>query len=104
MLARQRGVVNAFWGFAPGEVAAAPALLASLPPAVRAGICDLVASEPLRARSGFPDLIVANGTPGCFAFLEVKGPGDALRDAQRRWLEDLRALGASAEVLEVRWA
>jgi hypothetical protein len=100
VLAREAGTVNAFWGWQ--ERASAEALLRSLPPALRAGICDLVASEPRRARSGFPDLTIGNGAGNC-AFFEIKGPGDQLREAQGRWLEDLVRLGARAEVIEVRW-
>jgi hypothetical protein len=101
VLDREQGRVNAFWGWQ--DTAHAEALLRSVPASLRAGICDVVAAEPGRARAGFPDLVVGNGEPGCCAFIEVKGPGDQLREDQRRWIEDLRRLGARAEVLEVRW-
>lgn len=101
VLDREHGRVNAFWGWQ--EAAQAETLLRSLPPVLRAGICDLVADEPGRAHAGFPDLVIGNGEPGCCAFIEIKGPGDQLREGQRRWIEDLRRLGARAEVLEVRW-
>ena len=101
VLASMFGTVNAFWNWQGAGVV--PAILRSIPGPVRAGICELVAREPRRAQSGFPDLTIANGEPACLAFIEVKGPGDQLREGQRRWLEDLQALGVRAEVLEVRY-
>ena len=101
VLERELGTVNPFWGWQGAGVV--PHILRSIPRGVRAGICELVAREPRRARVGFPDLTIANGAPSCLAFIEVKGPGDQLRESQRRWLEDLQALGVRAEVLEVRF-
>ena len=66
------------------------------------------------SRSGLPDLVVLRGpptrVPGLFPgrlpsgplFIEVKGPGDTLRDGQRVWLDRLRASGVEAEVWDIR--
>ncbi|MDZ7686509.1 MAG: VRR-NUC domain-containing protein [Gammaproteobacteria bacterium] len=41
---------------------------------------------------------------GGYRLVEVKGPGDALRQNQRRWLAWFGAHGIPAEVLDVEWA
>ena len=68
------------------------------------------------ARTGLPDLVVLAGPslriPGLFPgavpatpmFIEVKGPGDTLRDAQRVWLHRLNAGKVHAEVWDIRSA
>jgi hypothetical protein len=50
-----------------------------------------VGSEP-----GFPDLVIVGR--GGVLFRELKGPRGRLSDAQRAWLDDLRAAGADADV------
>ncbi len=64
-------------------------------------------------RRGFPDVCVLRGpairVDGLFpsripeecVFVEVKGPGDALRDDQRVWLDSLSRAGASVEVWSI---
>ena len=55
-----------------------------------------------KAARGLPDLLVLPGPPssvggedlhGGLTFVEVKGPGDSIRDAQRWWLDRLRGAG-----------
>ena len=65
------------------------------------------------ARSGLPDLLVLPGDrlrlehlfpgriPSGACFVEVKGPGDQLRDGQLVWLDRLLGWGAPAEVWDV---
>lgn len=108
VLATHRGIRNPFWPWPEHEIgpdsATLRAIITSLPPELRAAICGRVAEQPLRARRGFPDLTIANGSRGCCSFVEVKGPGDQLRPEQREWLGFLASVGADARVLEVRWA
>lgn len=104
VLAEHCGTVNPFWSWHHREVAAVPAILDSLPAPLRAGLCGRIAAAPARARTGFPDLTIVNGREGCYEFVEIKGPGDQLRPAQRDWLQWLADAGARASVLEVRWA
>jgi hypothetical protein len=103
VLEREQGTVNPFWSWPAHEVAEAPAIVAALAPPVRAAVCAPLVADPRGARAGFPDLVVTGGgTDG--RFLEVKGPGDALRDGQRDWLEHLVAAGVDAAVVELRFA
>ena len=63
--------------------------------------CHLI--ENLGAlRTGFPDLLVLRGRRN-YEFVEVKGPGDSLRPAQRLWLDYLGRNGFNARVLRFRW-
>lgn len=50
----------------------------------------------LGSEPGFPDLVIL-GRRGVL-FRELKGPRGRLSDAQREWIEDLRAAGADAGV------
>lgn len=50
----------------------------------------------LGSEPGFPDVVIV-GRRGIL-FRELKGPRGRLTDAQRGWLEDLRAAGADADV------
>ena len=63
-----------------------------------------------RAARGLPDLVLLPGQSqpiggtelSCdLTFVEVKGPGDSIRDAQRWWLAVLRDAGIRAEVWRV---
>ena len=63
------------------------------------------------AARGLPDLVVLPGSPTTvggeelhagLTFVEVKGPGDTMRDAQRWWLDHLRGAGIAAEVWRVK--
>jgi len=63
-----------------------------------------------RATKGLPDLLILPGPSvseniqlGTKAMLvEIKGPGDSLRDAQRWWLRRLKELGIDPEIWRVR--
>jgi hypothetical protein len=104
VIRRHAGTVNPFLRWWPTEIRVARLVLQSLSLPARRAICDRVADAPTRARSGFPDLTLVGGAPGCCEFVEVKGPGDQLRGEQRDWLEFLQQAGLPARVLEVRWA
>lgn len=53
-------------------------------------------------RSGQPDLLAVNEDG--LALIEVKGPGDTLRDHQQRWLTELSRIGVNSRLLWVRRA
>ncbi len=59
--------------------------------------------DPGENRRGFPDLIALGEGPGDYLLVEVKGPGDALQESQKRWLRFFAAEGVPATVAWVRW-
>ncbi|TDG15601.1 VRR-NUC domain-containing protein [Seongchinamella unica] len=59
--------------------------------------------DPGENRRGFPDLLALGSTPGDYRMIEVKGPGDALQDSQRRWLRFFAREGIPASVAWVQW-
>ena len=104
VIRRHAGTVNPFLRWWPAEIRATRLVLRSLSCPARRTICDRVAEAPALARSGFPDLTLVGGAPGCCEFVEVKGPGDQLRGEQRDWLDFLQRAELPARLLEVRWA
>jgi hypothetical protein len=59
--------------------------------------------DPGENRRGFPDLVALGDTPGDYCLIEVKGPGDALQDSQKRWLRFFEKEGIPAAVAWVSW-
>jgi len=59
--------------------------------------------DPAGNRRGFPDLVAFGTAQGEYAFIEVKGPGDALQDSQKRWLRFFEEKGIPASVAWVEW-
>jgi hypothetical protein len=59
--------------------------------------------DPRENRRGFPDLIALGKQPGEYRLIEVKGPGDALQDSQKRWLRRFRDIGVPYAVAWVSW-
>ncbi|MEZ5501777.1 MAG: VRR-NUC domain-containing protein [Halioglobus sp.] len=59
--------------------------------------------DPGENRRGFPDLIALGAAPGEYCLIEVKGPGDALQDSQKRWLRYFQAQQIPAQVARVEW-
>lgn len=59
--------------------------------------------DPGENRRGFPDLLALGCAPGDYCLVEVKGPGDALQDSQKRWLRFFVDQGIPAEVAWVQW-
>jgi hypothetical protein len=59
--------------------------------------------DPAENRRGFPDLIALGAEAGEYCMIEVKGPGDALQDSQKRWLRYFQAQGIPAQVAWVEW-
>ena len=59
--------------------------------------------DPGENRRGFPDLLALGNDPGDYQFIEVKGPGDALQESQKRWLRFFDRQGIPAAVAWVTW-
>lgn len=59
--------------------------------------------DPRENRRGFPDLLALGEAQGEYCLIEVKGPGDALQDSQKRWLRFFRQQGIPAMVAWVTW-
>jgi hypothetical protein len=60
--------------------------------------------DPAENRKGFPDLLALGERSGDYCLIEVKGPGDALQDSQKRWLRFFIEMGMPATVAWVEWA
>ena len=70
---------------------------------VVAAICQTLALDYAGTCHGAPDLLLLSpGPPARARFVEVKGPGDSLRDAQLAWIDVLVRAGAEVEVAHVR--
>ncbi|WP_157995384.1 VRR-NUC domain-containing protein [Peristeroidobacter soli] len=54
--------------------------------------------------TGFPDLVQFFVAARTYKFIEVKGPGDRVRDNQRRWLQFCARHRLPVEVCHVSWA
>jgi hypothetical protein len=60
--------------------------------------------DPAENRSGFPDLIAfGDSGPGDYCLIEVKGPGDALQNNQKRWLRYFSEHAIPASIAWVEW-
>jgi len=59
--------------------------------------------DPRENRSGFPDLLALGERPGDYRMIEVKAPGDALQQSQRRWLRYFSEQGIPAQIAWVSW-
>lgn len=82
-------------------------VVAHVPPASLVAIMHQIAQGGARVSNGMPDIVVlpdpttVYGLPTDLAFIELKGPGDSLRDAQRWWLHRLQNAGLFAEIWSV---
>ncbi|MBY6018849.1 VRR-NUC domain-containing protein [Halomonas denitrificans] len=85
------------WARLPAE--ALEAALPTLAPQQWLQLVDYLMADLPQRRSGQPDLMVVE--KGALTLVEVKGPGDSLRDHQRRWLAELDRLGVTSRVLWV---
>ena len=75
-----------------------------IPAAHLLAIWERMLFDPAENRRGFPDLIALGASAGEYCLIEVKGPGDALQDTQRRWLRYFQARDIPAQVAWVRWS
>jgi hypothetical protein len=60
--------------------------------------------DPAENRSGFPDLVAFGERAGEYSMIEVKGPGDALQNNQKRWLRYFSEHDIPATVAWVEWS
>jgi hypothetical protein len=89
------------WRYISAEIVAAAA--AVIPAAHLLAIWQRMLFDPASNRSGFPDLIALGEAPGEYCLIEVKGPGDALQDSQKRWLRFFATHDVPAQVAWVQW-
>ena len=66
-------------------------------------IWERILFDPRENRRGFPDLVALGEKPGDYSLIEVKGPGDALQESQKRWLRFFEREGIPATVAWVTW-
>jgi len=59
--------------------------------------------DPAENRRGFPDLIALGEEKGNYQMIEIKGPGDALQESQKRWLRFFAGHNIPASVAWVQW-
>lgn len=74
-----------------------------IPPAHLLATWERMLFDPGENRRGFPDLLALGSSPGEYCMIEVKGPGDALQDSQKRWLRYFAEQGMPAQVAWVQW-
>jgi VRR-NUC domain-containing protein/Fanconi-associated nuclease 1-like protein/Fanconi anemia protein nuclease-like protein len=74
-----------------------------IPAAHLLAIWERMLFDPRENRRGFPDLIALGSEVGQYCMIEVKGPGDALQDSQKRWLRFFGHSGIPASVAWVTW-
>jgi len=72
-----------------------------LPVKALASIMKIFTLDWWNAQRGWPDLVVLPKERIPLRLVEVKGPSDSLRDAQRWWLAELKRMGISNEVWSV---
>jgi hypothetical protein len=74
-----------------------------IPGAHLLAIWERMLFDPGENRRGFPDLVALGKVPGDYCLVEVKGPGDALQESQKRWLRFFERQGIPAAVAWVSW-
>ena len=96
---RKRGIANGFVNWRGLSAGCLEAALDCLPAAAILSVLGTMAPNPTAFRSGFPDLFLYKRASRQCALWEVKGPGDALRPEQERWLNQFRRTGVDARVV-----
>ncbi|CAD6985897.1 unnamed protein product [Tilletia controversa] len=64
-------------------------------------ICQMLCEERQHCQSGMPDLCIWKVATKEVRFVEVKGPGDKLREKQKVWIDILVRAGATVQVAQV---
>ncbi|KAH7107558.1 VRR-NUC domain-containing protein [Auriculariales sp. MPI-PUGE-AT-0066] len=64
-------------------------------------MCRILCEDYAERVSGVPDLLAWDPSKNKAKFIEVKGPGDQLRDNQRMWIHCLRNAGVEVELCKV---
>jgi hypothetical protein len=100
---RNRGLQNRWvnWPLLDDELLASA--LACIPRQHLLAVWDRILFDPGENRRGFPDLIAFDVRGSRYQMVEVKGPGDALQDSQKRWLNFFLQEGLPACVAWVSW-
>ena len=75
----------------------------AIPGAHLLAIWERMLFDPEENRRGFPDLVALGEVPGDYCLIEVKGPGDALQESQKRWLRFFAAQAIPSAVAWVSW-
>jgi hypothetical protein len=89
------------WRHVDAELVAASASI--IPAGHLLAIWERMLFDPGENRRGFPDLVALGSRPGEYCLIEIKGPGDALQDSQKRWLRFFQSQGIPAQVAWVEW-
>jgi hypothetical protein len=79
------------------------AVLRVIPPEHLFAIWERQLFDPGENRNGFPDLIALGEGMGDYCLIEVKAPGDALQNNQKRWLRYFQQHQIPASVAWVEW-
>ncbi len=79
------------------------AALAAVPAAHLLPVWERMLFDTRENRRGFPDLLALGHGPGDYCLIEVKAPGDALQESQKRWLRFFGRHGIPAAVARVEW-
>ena len=79
------------------------AAAATIPDAHLLAIWERMLFDPGENRRGFPDLVALGEHSGDYCLIEVKGPGDALQESQKRWLRFFARQEIPAAVAWVSW-
>ena len=74
-----------------------------IPDAHLLAVWERMLFDPRENRRGFPDLVALGDAPGDYCLIEVKGPGDALQESQKRWLRFFAQNDIPATVAWVSW-
>lgn len=61
-------------------------------------IMEHFCTDPRAYRAGFPDLFLWHPKRTDYLLLEVKGPGDALQNSQKRWLKVFQRIGVHYQI------
>lgn len=85
------------------DAALVDATTAVVPDADLLAIWERMLFDPGENRRGFPDLIALGDAPGRYCLIEVKAPGDALQESQKRWLRFFGEHEIPASVARVAW-
>ncbi|MFK7915142.1 MAG: VRR-NUC domain-containing protein [Pseudomonadales bacterium] len=100
-IAQHQGIANPLVSWQLFSDAFVKQLHSALGAGVLARLAHFVIRQLGRYHNGFPDLLVLYPN-GDFECVEVKGPGDQLQGAQRRWLDQLAEMNIPARVLKLR--
>ena len=98
---REYGCVGLSWELFT-DVNQCQRCVACITPAPLVSVFEVFVKDTRLKRSGLPDLSIWNFEERKFVMVEVKGPGDSLRNNQKVWLSFLDQAGVRAEVCYVK--